>query len=62
MKKKTNINDIWKDKNIPKEAKYIYTYIYSKGMNRLLIDINIGEIQRIVKIKNEGLRKNLERL
>ena len=55
-------NRIWKDKDIPKEAKYIYTYIYSKGMNRLLIDINIGEIQRIVKIKNEGLRKNLERL
>lgn len=51
---------IWKDKNIPKEAKYIYSYIYAKGNERIITDINIGEIQQTVKIKNEGLRKNLE--
>lgn len=51
---------IWKDKNIPKEAKYIYSYIYAKGNERIITDINIGEIQQTIKIKNEGLRKNLE--
>ncbi len=51
---------IWKDKNIPKEAKYIYSYIYAKGSERIITDINIGEIQQTIKIKNEGLRKNLE--
>lgn len=52
--------EIWKDKNIPKEAKYIYSYIYAKGNERIITDINIGEIQQTIKIKNEGLRKNLE--
>ena len=51
---------IWKDKNIPKEAKYIYSYIYAKGSERIITDINLGEIQQTIKIKNEGLRKNLE--
>ena len=51
---------IWKDKSIPKEAKYIYSYIYTKGSERIITDINIGEIQQTIKIKNEGLRKNLE--
>ena len=53
---------IWKDKSIPKEAKYIYTYIYSKGYNRYFTDINVGEIQQTVRITNKGLRKNLEKL
>lgn len=35
---------IWKDKRIPKETKYIYSYIYSKGFDRIITDINIGEI------------------
>ncbi|HIQ94179.1 TPA: hypothetical protein IAB29_03475, partial [Candidatus Ventrenecus stercoripullorum] len=39
---------IWKDKSIPKEAKYIYSYIYSKGYNRYFTDINVGEIQQTV--------------
>lgn len=51
---------IWKDKRIPKEAKYIYSYIYSKGFERIIIDINIGEIQQTIRIKNRGLQKNLE--
>ncbi len=55
-------NKIWKDKRIPTEAKYIYGYINTKGYNRFIIDINIGELQKYMKIKNKGLRKNLERL
>ena len=51
---------IWKDKRIPKEAKYIYSYIYVKGFERIITDINIGEIQQTIKIKNRGLQKNLE--
>lgn len=52
--------EIWEDKRIPKETKYIYSYIYSKGYNRYITDINIGEIQQVVKIKNKGLKKSLE--
>ena len=51
---------IWKDKRIPKETKLIYSYIYTKGMMRIITDINIGEIQRVVNIKNKGLRKSLK--
>lgn len=51
---------IWNDKKIPKEAKYIYSYIYAKGSERIITDINIGEIQQTIKIKNKGLRKNLQ--
>lgn len=53
-------NSIWKDKRIPKETKLIYAYIYSKGMMRLITDINVGEIQKVVNIKNKGLRKSLD--
>ena len=51
---------IWKDKRIPKETKLIYSYIYTKGFERIVTDINIGEIQRVVNIKNKGLRKSLK--
>ena len=50
---------IWKDKRIPKETKLIYSYIYSKGFERIITDINVGEIQQVVNIKNKGLRKSL---
>lgn len=50
---------IWKEKRIPKETKLIYSYIYTKGMTRIITDINVGEIQRVVNIKNKGLRKSL---
>lgn len=52
--------EIWKDKRIPKETKYIYSYIYSKGFDRTITDINIGEIQQTIKIKNKGLKKSLD--
>ena len=55
-------DSIWKDKRIPKETKLIYSYIYSRGFERLLTDINVGEIQRVVNITNVGLRKSLELL
>lgn len=51
---------IWKDKRIPKETKYIYSYIYSKVFDRIITDINIGEIQQTIKIKNKGLKKSLD--
>ncbi len=62
MKKKQFIADptIWGNKNIPKEAKYIYCYIYSKGFNKYITDINVGELQQVLKISNVGLRKNLK--
>ena len=55
-------DDIWKDKRIPKETKLIYTYIYTKGFEKIITDINVGEIQRVVNIKNKGLRKSLKLL
>lgn len=55
-------DSIWKDKWIPKETKLIYSYIYTKGFERIITDINIGEIQKVVNIKNKGLRKSLELL
>ena len=51
---------IWKDKRIPKETKLIYSYIYTKGSERIITDINVGEIQRVVNITNIGLRKSLQ--
>lgn len=51
---------IWKDKRIPKETKLIYSYIYTKGFERIITDINIGEVQRVVNITNIGLRKSLQ--
>lgn len=51
---------IWKDKRVPKETKYIYSYIYQKGFDRIITDINIGEIQQTIKIKNKGLKKSLD--
>ena len=53
-------DSIWEDKRIPKETKLIYSYIYTQGFERIITDINIGEIQKVVNIKNKGLRKSLE--
>ena len=55
-------DSICKDKRIPKETNLIYSYIYTKGFERIITDINIGEIQKVVNIKNIGLRKSLELL
>lgn len=53
-------DSIWKDKRIPKETKLIYSYIYTKGFERIITDINVREIQRVVNITNIGLRKSLQ--
>lgn len=53
-------DDIWKDKRISKETKLIYSYIYTKGFERIITDINVGEIQQVINIKNKGLRKSLD--
>ena len=53
---------IWRDKRIKPEAKEIYAYIYSKGFDRIITHINIGELQQVLHIKNVGLRNNLKRL
>lgn len=53
---------IYKDKSIKPEGKIIYEYIYSKGFDRIIVDINVGELQQKLKITNKGLRKNLEKL
>ena len=53
---------ILKDKRIKPEGKLIYSYIYSKGQDKIITDLNVGELQQVVKINNQGLRKNLERL
>lgn len=53
---------ILKDKRIKPEGKLIYSYIYSKGQDRIITNLNVGELQQVVKINNQGLRKNLERL
>lgn len=55
-------NRIWKDKRINPEGKLIYLAIYSKGFDKLVVNINVGELQQIVKINNIGLRKHLNRL
>ena len=63
MKKQHEIQQrIWKDKDIKFEGKIIYNYLYSKGYDKLLINLNVGELQQIVKISNQGLKKNLEKL
>ena len=63
MKKHHEIQQrIWKDKDIKFEGKIIYNYLYSKGYDKLLIDLNVGELQQVVRISNQGLKKNLEKL
>ena len=63
MKKQHEIQQrIWKDKDIKFEGKIIYNYLYTKGYDKLLIDLNVGELQQVVRISNQGLKKNLEKL
>ena len=54
--------NILKDKRIKPEGKLIFSYIYVKGQDRIITDLNVGELQQVVKIKNKGLKRNLERL
>lgn len=53
---------LWNDKRIKPEGKLIYSYIYSKGQDRIITDLNAGELQQVVRISNQGLKKNLRKL
>ena len=53
---------LWNDKRIKPEGKLIYSYIYSKGQDRIITDLNVGELQQVVRISNQGLKKNLIKL
>ena len=46
---------LWNDKRIN-------PYIYSKGQDRIITDLNVGELQQVVRISNQGLKKNLRKL
>lgn len=51
---------LWKDKNINPDGKKIFAYIYSKGYDRNILHLNVGEIQQELSITNVGLKKHLE--
>lgn len=53
---------IWKDRKIKPEGKIIYSYIYSKGFEKSITNLNIWEIQPYLKITNKGLKNNLKSL
>lgn len=53
---------LWKDNRIKFEGKVIFGYILAKGFDRLVTDLNVGEIQQTIPITNVGLLKNLEKL
>lgn len=53
---------LWNDKRIKPEGKLIYSYIYSKGQDRIITNLNVGELQQVVRISNQGLKKNLKKL
>ena len=60
MKKLEIPKVIWEDKKIPKETKYVYAYIYAKGYDKEITDINVGGLQRIIKINNKFKEKSWE--
>jgi len=53
---------VWKDKRVKPEGKLIYSYLYTKSDGRLLTNLNVGELQQVVQISNQGLKRNLEKL
>ena len=53
---------IWKDKRIKLEMKLVYSYLYSKGFDKYIVDLNVGELQQVVSINNVGFKKVLQRL
>ena len=53
---------LWNDSRIKFEGKMIFGYILAKGFDRLVTDLNVGEIQQTIPITNVGLLKNLQKL
>lgn len=61
--RKFQISDkVYKDQRISPKGKLAYCYIYSKGFDRYVVDINVGELQKTVRITNGELRECLEKL
>ena len=52
--------EVWEDKRIPYETKYVYGFILSKGFNRTITHLDVGELQQTFKIKNKGLKRSLD--
>lgn len=53
---------LWNDSRIKFEGKMIFGYILAKEFDRLVTDLNVGEIQQTIPITNVGLLKNLQKL
>ena len=53
---------LWNDSRIKFEGKVIFGYILAKGFDKVVTDLNIGELQQTIPITNVGLLKNLEKL
>ena len=51
---------VWKDKRIKPEIKLVYSYLFSKGFDKYIVDLNVGELQQVVSINNVGLKKALQ--
>lgn len=52
--------EVWEDKRIPYETKYVLGYILSKGFDRTITHLDVGELQQAFKIKNKGLKRSLD--
>ena len=55
-------DEIWEDKRIPYETKYVYGFILAKGFDRTITHLDVGEMQQAFRIKNKGLRNSLDKL
>ena len=52
--------EVWEDKRIPYETKYVYGFILSKGFDKTITHLDVGELQQTFKIKNKGLKRSLD--
>lgn len=52
--------EVWEDKRITYETKYVLGYIIAKGFDRTITHLDVGELQQAFKIKNKGLKRSLD--
>lgn len=52
--------EVWEDKRLPYETKYVLGYIIAKGFDRTITHLDVGELQQTFKIKNKGLKRSLD--
>ena len=62
LKQPENPEKLWNDNRIKFEGKVIFGYILAKGFDKVVTDLNIGELQQTIPITNVGLQKNLQKL